>query len=294
MTTHGHGHGHDGIDWAEKLGDLSRHDALATASYQEIARSVVTASTRTVIDVGPGAGGMSLELARQLADHGGGTLVLVDMTPEVLDHSVALVRGQLGGQVEVRPVKADVADPRAFTDIPAGDLVWASHVVHHLPDQQLAVRRLAALLTPGGRLALAEGGLEARTLPWDVGIGAPGLEHRLCATRGEWFRELRDTMPDAVRLPVGWTRALAAAGLVDVTSFTTLVDHPAPASAQVREAVVDRLRWLLEITADRLGADDLEAVHALLDTTSPHFAGARDDIYWLAADTVHLGTAPTG
>ena len=74
---------------------------------------------------------------------------------------------------------------------PGADLVWASGSVHHAGDQQRAVDTLAGLLAPGGRLALAEGGLPLRCLPWEVGVGEPGLEIRLDAAQDRWFARMR-------------------------------------------------------------------------------------------------------
>lgn len=163
--------------------------------------------------------------------------------------------------------------------------------MHHLPDQQRGVERLAALVNPGGRLAMVEGGLEQRSLPWDVGVGEPGLQERMSAARGEWFRRMRADMEGSVRLPVGWNRALADAGLTDVGSFSYLVDHPAPPSELVREAVLRWLSAMREMAGEWLSEADRHTVDQLLDPAGPHHVGRRDDVFVLTAHTVHAGTA---
>ncbi|MDQ2709728.1 MAG: class I SAM-dependent methyltransferase [Actinomycetota bacterium] len=81
------------------------------------------------------------------------------------------------------------------------DLVFASFVMHHLPDQRRGLARLAALVSPGGRLAVVENGLGQRCLPWDVGVGKPGLQGTLAAALGEWFRGMRTGIDGAVDCP---------------------------------------------------------------------------------------------
>src|SRR5882762_3979987 len=155
----------------------------------------------------------------------GGTLVLVDMVPELLaaaEEVVAAAAG-VGGAVRVSTRLADIADPEQFGRLPEADLVWASNVTHHLPDQRAAVATLVRRLARGGCLALSEGGLSMRCLPWDVGVGEPGLQDRLIAAHGTWFHRMRTEMPGTVRLPIGWNRALSEAGLTGVTTFSYLV-----------------------------------------------------------------------
>lgn len=221
----------------------------------------------------------------------GGTLVLVDAVPEFLDSARAAVGAAVGGSgvVTVRTVRADVADPASLDGLPAADLVWASNVVHHLPDQRAAALRLAALLAPGGCLALAEGGLSMRCLPWDVGVGEPGLQDRLIAAQGMWFQRMRADMPGVARLPTGWNEVLSAAGLTGVTAFSYLVDVPAPLSDAGRAAVVNWLSWMTHGTADLLSPADLAALHRLLDPDDPAYVAKRDDVFILKASTVYLG-----
>ena len=280
------------MDWATQLTRLQRADSLQTDALSTVARRLVSAlpPRPTVVDVGSGAGGMSAALAEALSRHGGGDLVLVDAVPELLAAATAAARDRGDSRVPVRPVLADLAAD-ALTDLRgAANLVWASRVVHHLPDQRQGLAALVALLAPGGRLALAEGGLETRCLPWDVGVGAPGLQDRLLTARSRGFARMRADMTGSVRLPVGWGIALAEAGLADVSAFSYLVDHLAPLSAPARAAVVDWLGSFVD-APDDLDADDAAALDRLLDPTDDAYVGSRDDVFVLQAHTVHLGTA---
>lgn len=59
---------------------------------------------------------MSVPLVSALREHGGGVLVLVDATPELLDAACAAARIEGDGVVTVKPVLADLTaeDPLSF------------------------------------------------------------------------------------------------------------------------------------------------------------------------------------
>lgn len=285
---------HDDIDWASRLTELRRLDALERAAVHEVAEKLAGGAPpdAVVVDAGCGAGGMSAALASVLRNNGGGTLVLVDAVEELLDAARESATAAGGDAVSVSAVAADVATEPLGSTVPEADLVWASAMVHHLPDQQAGVAALAAMLAPGGVLALAEGGTPQQFLPWDIGLGRPGLEARLNMARDDWFGELRAGIHGAVPMPYGWTTALTRAGLEDATSFSYLVEHPAPASEAARRYAVARFTWLAETVGDRLSAADREVVTALVDPGGPHFLGARDDVFLLYARTVHTARRP--
>lgn len=283
-------HSHAGIDWSTWVQRLRGADELAADALRQVARRLVRPDTRVVIDVGSGAGGMGAAFAEVMPD--GGTIVLVDAEPELLRAATAHVRAVAGARVDVRAVHADAGTDALLDLAPRADLVFASLVVHHLPDQQRGTDRLAALVKPGGRLALVEFGLEQRCLPWDVGLGEPGLQGRLVAAREEWFRRLRTEMEGAVRLPVGWNRVLNDAGLVDVSSFSYLIDRSAPPTDGVRAEVLRWLSVVREVAEPWISKPDLRAIDELLDEQGPHYVGRRDDVFVLVANTVHRGTAP--
>ncbi|HEX2132396.1 MAG TPA: class I SAM-dependent methyltransferase [Actinophytocola sp.] len=287
-------HTHDGIDWDERLGALRRADEVAVEGYRRVAERLVGLLTPrevppVVVDVGSGAGGMGAAFASVLAERGGGRVVLADAVDALLSAATERVGGVAGDSVRVEAVSVDAADEGLASVLPAADLVWASRVVHHLPDQQQAIDRLATVVAPGGWLALSEGGLRTQCLPWDLGIGRPGLGDRLTAARDAWFVRMREEMPGSVRLPVGWSSALAAAGLVDTSSFSYLTDLPAPADELVRLSVVDWLGWMSKAGEEYLDESDRAVVQRLLDPSDDAYVGRREDVFLLGATTVHLG-----
>jgi SAM-dependent methyltransferase len=283
-------HTHDGIDWPSRLVALRRADELDAPGIRTVAERLVAllGDGATVADIGPGAGGMSAALASVLAARGGGRVVLVDAVAELLSAAESAVHEAAGG-IDVRTIQVDAASPELGDLLSDVDLVWASRVVHHLPDQRKGIDGLVGLLAPGGWLALSEGGLNTRCLPWDLGIGEPGLADRLSAAHNAWFADMRAAMHGATRMPVGWTRALTEAGLIDVTSFSYLIDRPAPGSDLVRQSAVDWLAWCAGVAAERMSRDDQDAIVRLLDPTDPAYVGSRDDVFVLGAATVHFG-----
>lgn len=296
-----HAHTHDGIDWSSRLNFLRQADELDAEARRVVARRLVRTlpDKPTVLDVGSGAGGMSVALVEALSARGGGTVVLVDAVPELLDAATSAARSAASYEtdtttatVRVRPVLADLATERPVEIAGPAQLVWASNVVHHLPDQRAAVVGLIEAVAPGGWLALAEGGLSGKFLPFDLGIGEPGLQERLTAARDQWFVRMRENTAGAVRMHGGWNLVLSEAGLVDVTAFSYLIDHPAPPKQAVRDWAVNQLAWFNEVAGDALHPADRRTVKQLLDPQDPAFLGLRDDVFLLIANTVYLGRKP--
>jgi len=215
------------IDWAEAADRLAASAHNDEEWYRSVVATLVRPGDRVAVDVGCGGGGMAMVLASALGPQA--RVIGVDGAPDVL----AKARELAGDTVEfvladlhhgMAPVRGHVPD--------GADVIWASASVHHLGDQQAAVDALATLLRPGGRLALAEGGLAAKHLPYDVGVGEPGLENRLQAAQEAWFVQMRANLPGSVRMPYGWPEALRRAGLRAQTR-TWLIEVPPPLPKEV-------------------------------------------------------------
>jgi SAM-dependent methyltransferase len=264
--------------------------------YVSLAQHLVRPTDRLAVDVGCGGAGMTEALSARMT---AGRVVAVDGDADVL----AAARDRIGLlRSDNHNVHARIVFVHADLDAGTGamaaalsepvDLLWASASVHHLGDQQAAVNGLADLLASGGRLALAEGGLRPRTLPWDLGIGDAGLEVRLDAANDLWFARMRADLPGSVRMPYGWPEALRRAGLIEVTTRTTLVERPTPLSDDNRADVIARLAWQLHRLADLLDADDVAAWRRLLDADDEMWLGRRNDLFCLEARSVHIGHKP--
>ncbi|TDC90404.1 class I SAM-dependent methyltransferase [Saccharopolyspora aridisoli] len=292
-----HSHSHDNIDWDAHLQRLRAADDFLEPDITEVVAKLLRPEDRSAIEIGAGAGGTAAVLAKRLARNGGQPqLTIVDTAEQLL--AAAGERASEVDGVTVRTVRADAAADTLAEEIagagapPNADLVHAAFVVHHLPDQLAGLRRLAGLVKPGGRLAVVEFGLQTRVLPADIGIGGPGLEARLLSASEQWFQQMRTEMDDSVRLPKGWPKAMIEAGLVEATSFSYLIDRPAPLDESGRAAALRQLSMLRRDADERLAAEDVSALDQLLDPESEHYAGNRDDLYYLSANTVHVGIKP--
>jgi SAM-dependent methyltransferase len=274
------------------------------------------------VDVGAGAGNAAIALAHRLASPDSGGAVDGDVT-----HGGASTGRPLeapagpdpaGGDDPDAPVVAVDRDPRllalarrfaeaegvagrvrfaegAIGDLPlepgTAGLVWASGVIHHVADQQAAVDELAGLLASGGTLAIGEGGLPLRCLPFEIGVGRPGLEARLDDARSRWFADLRAELAGPP-LPYGWPAALVRAGLTDVRSRSFLVEATPPLDEPGRRMALRHLAAARDELGDYLAEEDRETVAHLLDESGPHWVGARDDLVVTAVRTINAGTRP--
>lgn len=101
----------------------------------------------TVLEIGPGTGYYTLDVARSCE-----TLHIFDVQQEMLDHT--LRRAADAGVSNVVPRQGDARSlPYADGSLDAGYLVA---VLGEIPDQDAALRELARVLRPGGRLVVGE------------------------------------------------------------------------------------------------------------------------------------------
>ncbi|SDD39782.1 class I SAM-dependent methyltransferase [Actinokineospora iranica] len=273
------------------VGTSTKNPAAAEAVFHEATLRLLAPLRAmeggVVADVGPGAGSATVALARLVGDRG--RVYAVDLDPAMLDATMAAAR-RAGVADQVRPIQHDLEDGPPPLPEPV-DGVWSSACVHHTRDWDAAVRGLAGLLRPGGVLCLAEGGLPTRCLPWDAGVGRPGLEVRLDEAHNRWFTEWFAARPGARRTR-HWGEIMADAGLVDVTSHNALVDVPAPVPDDVRAVVLDELAARVGRATGFLDADDAAAWARLLDPADPAWLGRRTDLVLLTARTAHWGRSP--
>ncbi|MEU1128053.1 class I SAM-dependent methyltransferase [Streptomyces sp. NPDC005899] len=284
---HAHAHGTEDLDW-DVMGPMLEQEAeLSLPQYEAAARWIAGLPTaphvRRVLDIGSGPGVVTCLLAGVFP---GAEVVAVDGTPALLERARA--RAERSGLAErVRTVPADL--PRDFGTLDRADLIWAGNTLHHLGDQRGALAGFAALLRPGGVVALAEGGLTARYLPRDIGIGRPGLETRLEAVREDWFEDMRASLPGTRRETEDWRGLFAAVGLEPLGARSFLLDLPAPLEGVALDRAVDDFARKREAFADRLTAEDTETLDRLLDPADPAGLRRRPDVFTLSARTVHLG-----
>lgn len=210
----------------------------------------------------------------------------MDATPALLRRASERAR-RLGLGDRLRTLSAGL--PEDIDTLGEADLIWAGNSLHHLGDQRAALAGFAALLRPGGTVALVEGGLPARRLPRDIGIGEPGLEARMGAASATRFERMRSELPGAKRETEDWRALFSAVGLTPQGTRSFLLDLPAPLDRPAREHVIASIAREREVLGDLLSAEDSAVLERLLDPEDPEGLHHRPDVHLLSARTVHLG-----
>ena len=103
-----------------------------------------------VLEVGPGTGYYALDMAEWLSP--GGRLDVFDLQQEMLDHTAR--RAGERGITNLVPTQGD-ARSLPYPDA-SFDAAYLVAVLGEIPDQDAALRELARVLRPGGRLVVGE------------------------------------------------------------------------------------------------------------------------------------------
>ncbi|MEU6105723.1 class I SAM-dependent methyltransferase [Streptomyces flaveolus] len=280
---HHHDHDHD-IDWAAMAPLLEAQAELFTPLYRRamawLAREVTEPGL--IADVGSGPGVVSCLFADAFP---GARVVAVDGAGPLLERARDRA-ARLGVADRFGTLTGELPGVLGELDYPA-DLLWASQSLHHLGDQRAALAALAGHLAPGGTLAILEGGLPARFLPRDIGIGRPGLQARLHAAEEDAFAEMRASLPGSVAEAEDWPALLTAAGLKHTGTRSFLLDLPAPVSDEARAYVVASLSRVRERFGEGLDAEDRATLDRLLDPEDAASVHRRPDVFVLLAHTVY-------
>ena len=103
-----------------------------------------------LLELGPGTGYYSLPVAEWLSP--GGTLDVVDIQEEMLDHTMRRAAEQ--GIGNIRPTLADARELPMEDD--SFDGAYLVTVLGEIPDQGAALRELRRVVRPGGRIVVGE------------------------------------------------------------------------------------------------------------------------------------------
>jgi ubiquinone/menaquinone biosynthesis C-methylase UbiE len=102
-----------------------------------------------MLEIGPGTGYYTLPVAQALQD---GVLCITDIQQEMLDHTTR--RAQQAGVTNVEPARAD-AQALPYPDA-SFDGAYLVATLGEIPDPNQALRELARVLKPDGRLVVGE------------------------------------------------------------------------------------------------------------------------------------------
>ena len=102
-----------------------------------------------ILEIGPGTGYYTMDLAEWIGD---GELEILDIQPEMLEHTMGKVRSR--GLTNVSSSQADATNlPYADASF---DAVLLVTVFGEIPDGDAALRQVRRVLRPGGRLIIGE------------------------------------------------------------------------------------------------------------------------------------------
>lgn len=264
----------------------TRYDVAASAFWEPLDRQMIAAlpirKGDRLLDAGCGRGDHLWLLAERTT--GRERVAALDRSSEAL----AKARARFAGskfESRVTFHESTILD-MPFADAEF-DLVWISHVLHAQPDIVGTLRRLRSAIRRGGAIAVREDRSTAFLLPYDVGIGEPGLEARLTAAFVKWFVEDR---LQRGRYPHGWTQALSDAGFARtrVQSFLHQVSPPFSKHQQdyLHEFLARKRDW------PHVSDDDRQTLETLTNRKSPAYFLNRTDLHFTSVSTVYLATAP--
>ena len=156
---HGHGHGHE---QDRGLKGMLRYLGHARSMWRSDVNEAVVArlapsSGERVVDIGAGAGAGTMVAARR-----GAHVVAVEPTGYM--RRVLHLR-RLEQRARSRIEVVDGAAEATGLDAGSVDAVWAVNSMHHWTDPAAAIRELARILRPGGRLLLADEDFDDPTHP---------------------------------------------------------------------------------------------------------------------------------
>jgi len=112
--------------------------------------ALAPAPGQRLLEVGPGTGYYALEVAEWVAPEG--RLDVFDLQQEMLDHTLMRARER-----ELRNIVATQGDARSLPyEDGAFDAAYLVTVLGEIPDQEAALRELARVVKPGGRVVVGE------------------------------------------------------------------------------------------------------------------------------------------
>lgn len=123
------------------------HPLITRSRLREILEA---APGERILEVGPGTGYYTLDVAEWVGPEG--AVDILDLQQEMLDHTMR--RAGERGLTNVSPTQSD-ATAMPYED-GSFDAAYLVTVLGEIPDQDAAIRELARVLKPGGRLVVGE------------------------------------------------------------------------------------------------------------------------------------------
>jgi SAM-dependent methyltransferase len=261
-------------DYARKL---QLFNSFAEPELRGAIGSLNLAAGSSVLDAGCGTGEALSWLSSAVGPEG--AVVGIELSTA----HVAAARSL--GLANATVLQADLMD----TPFPPASfhLIWCVNTINHLRDPILALKRLAALLRPGGRIALGQSSLlPDMYFAWDSRLERLTNE----AVRRYYLDRYGLSEHDlaSVRALLGWLRG---AGLREVTVRTLPIERTSPLrpadEAYLLQAIF-RDTWGKRLEPYLSAADHAELMRNC-DPQDPRFALRRPDFHFLQCFTLATG-----
>jgi SAM-dependent methyltransferase len=131
-------------------------------SRRRLIEALAPAPGERVLEIGPGTGHYSLEVASRLQD---GTLAIFDLQQDFLDHTL-----RAGGKRGLTNIEPSLGDARSLPyEDGSFDAVYLVTVLGEIPGEDAALQEMHRVLAPSGRMVVGETALGD---PHFVSLGA--------------------------------------------------------------------------------------------------------------------------
>lgn len=258
-------------DYSEKL---RRFNAFAAPELCRAIASLGLKPGMRVLDAGCGTGEALAWLGAEVGPSG--TVVGMDLA---LAHTVAA--SEAG-----HAVQADLLAPPFMGA--AFDAIWSVNVINHLRSPLEGIRVLAALLRPGGYIALGQSSfLPDMYFAWDARLERVVNDAVRAFYRDKYAVDERALA--GVRANAGLLRA---AGFREVQARTLAIDRISPVRPDDERYIVETLfrdSWGSRLRP-YMDADDYELLMRLCDPADKAFALTRPDFHFLQTFTLVTAT----
>jgi SAM-dependent methyltransferase len=263
-------------DYSRKL---QLFNSFAERELRQMMESLGLRPGMRVLDAGCGTGEALNWLLNEVLPQGAVTGI---------DLAAAHVQAaRLHASPQVQVLQADLLEaPLAAASL---DLIWCVNTINHLRDAVAGVKSLAALLRPGGRIALGQSALLPEMFfAWDS-----GLERAVSGALLRYYQDryhIEDRDLDSVRAVLG---VLRRAGLRNTVVRTVVIERFAPVDAATFNYIVEAIfrdTWG-ERLRPYLSGDNYAKLSQLCDPQSCGFALSRPDFHFLQSFTLTVGEA---
>lgn len=230
-----------------------------------------------VLDAGCGTGEALHWLWEQVAP--GGSVVGLDLA----EAHVRAARVRTSSSIQVQ--QGDISSPPF---VPASfDFIWCSNAINHLHDPLAGVKSLAALLRPGGRVAIGQSALlPDMYFAWDS-----RLERLTNEAVRHYYRDryhLGEQDLASVRAMLGLLRR---AELRQVAARTVIIERVSPLGGATESYLADAIfrdTWGARLRP-YLSGEDYSELAGLCDPADARYALKRPDFHFLQTFTLVTG-----